>query len=389
MDLQPAFTLAGHPGPEVQLSQRANLNASLALPKPGPSASRTILNDPSRFYDFFIIQVETLVPVSYTQSAFQNVRSHQTHWGFAFSMREYGFPATKGSPVLSHSESLDDAESQVSTLSPSTRRVRVLEKLANFDLRPKLPSWISRFLGYRKDAGFCTISGLICVIAINTSTPFATLPIPLSLGFVGALAIILAVNPQSSVASPRNAILSHFFASMLATIIAKLFLSDLKDSILIAGQMNNQTVWVWACVSVTITVIFQKASGFVHPPAGATALIGTIHPAFIRIGWRYVGLVMSSVLCMIGVALFWGNLGRQSYPKFWFIAPDTPSNAFPDPSPRNHKDDDSQDSYFSSSQLSQESYQSSRSSKDSLTIDSGSNSDVNSEKSLSLSIRAS
>ncbi|POW23538.1 hypothetical protein PSHT_00155 [Puccinia striiformis] len=324
-------------------------------------------------------------------------------------------PATKGSPVLSHSESLDDAESQVSTLSPSTRRVRVLEKLANFDLRPKLPSWISRFLGYRKDgicrpilalrwldtfnvplvveeyffAGFCTISGLICVIAINTSTPFATLPIPLSLGFVGALAIILAVNPQSSVASPRNAILSHFFASMLATIIAKLFLSDLKDSILIAGQMNNQTVWVWACVSVTITVIFQKASSFVHPPAGATALIGTIHPAFIRIGWRYVGLVMSSVLCMIGVALFWGNLGRQSYPKFWFIAPDTPSNAFPDPSPRNHKDDDSQDSYFSSSQLSQESYQSSRSSKDSLTIDSGSNSDVNSEKSLSLSIRAS
>jgi hypothetical protein len=60
-------------------------------------------------------------------------------------------PHSTGSPVSCGGKSLSDAESQVSTLGPSGRKVRLLEKITNFDLRPKLPSWISRFLGYRKD----------------------------------------------------------------------------------------------------------------------------------------------------------------------------------------------------------------------------------------------
>ncbi|KAI9609393.1 hypothetical protein H4Q26_007347 [Puccinia striiformis f. sp. tritici PST-130] len=174
------------------------------------------------------------------------------------------FPRIKSSPVLSAYESLDHVEIQVSSPSPSYRDVCVVEKLANFDLRPKLPSWISRFLGY---PGFCTTSGLICVIAINTLTPFATLPISISPEFVGALAIIFSISPHSPAGSPRDAIISNLFASMLATIIGKFCLADLHDSILIARQMNNQTVWVWACVSVTTVMVFKKlwVSGIQSP----------------------------------------------------------------------------------------------------------------------------
>ncbi|EFP79728.2 hypothetical protein PGT21_031860 [Puccinia graminis f. sp. tritici] len=320
---------------------------------------------------------------------------------------------SKDSPVTSASKSLGELESQLSTLGrPSARTIRSLEELANFDVRPKLPACISRFLGYRKDgicrpiwmlqwldtfhvplvveeyffACFCTNFGLISVIAINTMTPFSSLPIPISLGFVGALSIILYLTPHSPAAAPRNVFLSHLFASMIATVIAKLFLSDAHKTILIAGQMTTQTVWVWACVAVTSTLIFQKIFGLVHPPAGGTALIGTIQPAFIRIGWRYVGFVMSSVLCMLGVALLWGNVGRRAYPDFWFIQPTSPpSNAFQ----TNPKDSDSVESCSSSRRMSEVSYQSCEDSKDNLTTSSRFNQDISSEKSLSLSIRAS
>ncbi|WAQ84920.1 hypothetical protein PtA15_5A493 [Puccinia triticina] len=321
---------------------------------------------------------------------------------------------SKSSAVPATCKSLSDVESQVSTTgAPSSRKVRLLSKLANYDVRPKLPSWISRFLGYRKDgicrpiwmlrwldtfnvplvveeyffACFCTVFGLISVIAINTLTPFSSLPIPLSLGFVGALAIILYLTPHSPAASPRNAILSHLFASMSATMIAKIFLAEAHQKIMIAGQLSNQTVWLWACVAVLSTLIFQKLFGLVHPPAGGTALLGTIQPAFIRIGWRYVGFVMSSVLCMLGVALIWGNVGRRAYPDFWFIQPSQPSSTCI----ANPNDEDSVDLCSASGRISDGSYQSAHSSKENLTIDSdsGSSLDISSEKNWSVSTRAS
>ncbi|POW11780.1 hypothetical protein PSTT_05009 [Puccinia striiformis] len=397
-----------------------------------------VLNGPSRFWDFFIIQFLTLFYALYNQpSKMPDQTKHSedfssgcesvdedafspyiANWSLrprSTSPSGTDFPRIKSSPVLSAYESLDHVEIQVSSPSPSYRDVCVVEKLANFDLRPKLPSWISRFLGYRKDgicrpvlmlrwldtfnvplvveeyflAGFCTTSGLICVIAINTLTPFATLPISISPEFVGALAIIFSISPHSPAGSPRDAIISNLFASMLATIIGKFCLADLHDSILIARQMNNQTVWVWACVSVTTVMVFQKALGLRHPVAGGTALLGTIHPDFMRIGWGYVGVVMSSVLCMIGVALFWGNLGRRSYPNFWFISPSPSSNAVPDPASTNHKDHDSLYSYCSFPRLSQGRCQSTRNSEENLHIELGFDQDLNTQNNQSSLMRAS
>lgn len=264
-------------------------------------------------------------------------------------------------------DALDDEETQALSLNSSLRspKRRLLDRLHDLDVRPSLPPWISRFLGYRRNgicrpiwalqwletfniplviedyffAIFCTVFGMICVMAVNSMSPFATLPIPLSLGFVGALAVILYLTPHSPTAAPRNVLLSHLFASLLATVIAKLFLQDRKMRVQVADQMSSETVWIWACVAVTLTLIFQKTFNLIHPPAGGTALLGTIQPSFISIGWIYVGFVMSSVAIMVGTALVWGNVGRRFYPVYWFTPPSaSASNIFPHPTTKDFDD---------------------------------------------------
>jgi len=329
-----------------------------------------------------------------------------------------------GSP--SRHANLSHLESQPSTTTrpkPSWRH-----KITTFDLRPKLPPWLSRFLGYRKDgihrpiwalrwldtfnvpmvveeyllAVFCTCSGVIGVMAINQATSFASLPMPL-LGFVGALAIILSLSPGSGAAAPRNVVLSQLFSSLLATTVAKLFLAEATT--VAEAQRHRHAVWGWAVFVTLASVLFQKSTGFVHPPAGATALIGAIQPTFIRIGWRYVEFVMTSVFFMVAMTLFWGNIGRKAYPHFWFFQPSPPplplpppppssssssSHAFQHYSPRNSTSQSSRHPHPSSAPLSEGSYRSPHPSKEIFTPAEfvHSNPVSPSEKPLSLSIRA-
>ncbi|KNZ61933.1 uncharacterized protein VP01_1334g4 [Puccinia sorghi] len=336
------------------------------------------------------------------------------------SLSSSAFHSTTNS--ASSNSNLSHLESQPST---TTRpKANWVQKISTFDLRPKLPSWFSRFLGYRKDgihrpiwalrwldtfnvpmvleeyllAVFCTCSGVIGVIAINTTSSFASLPIPLSVGFVGALAITLSLTLDSAAAAPRNVILSHLFSCLLATVVAKLFLGEESEAIAIKAQLHRQTVWCWAVFVTLASVLFQKATGFLHPSAGATALIGTVQPAFIRIGWRYVEFVMTSVLFMLAMALFWGNIGRKSYPRFWFFQPSPPpppplpsssSSAFQHHSSSKNTSQFSRHPHSSSVPPSEGSSVSPHVSKENLASEFHSNPVSSSEKPLSLSIQTS
>ena len=55
----------------------------------------------------------------------------------------------------------------------------------------------------------------------------------------------------------------------------------------------------------------------VHPPGGATALLASTGPPVVKLGWRYLPVVLLSSVIMEVWVLLWMNLGRVKYPHYW------------------------------------------------------------------------
>lgn len=202
----------------------------------------------------------------------------------------------------------------------------------------RLPTPVSRFLGYRREqkqdvgnilGAFWSLLGTFCGLALvaavfnNTESIQQHAPPAFIASFVGSpplvsldlaktvqgASAILEYNAvRSPLGQPRNALLGHTFSAVIGVGISKLFQyhSEYEKIKWIAGAI------ACACASAVMLL-----TGTVHPPGGASAVLAATDPAITAMGWYFVGLVAWGATLMIIVGLLLNNIQRQ-FPVYWW-----------------------------------------------------------------------
>ncbi|EPS37114.1 hypothetical protein H072_9283 [Dactylellina haptotyla CBS 200.50] len=187
---------------------------------------------------------------------------------------------------------------------------------------PKLPRFISRFLGYRAtpqgDVGALLVAwwsffGAFCGIAtvsavFKYSGVFSSVNAPFILGSFGASAILEYGVIGSPLGQPRNCILGHFVSALSGICIAKLFRYD---------HHFEEHKWIAGALAVGVSSGVMSLTNTSHPPGGATALLAVVDPVIEGMGWDLLPYVLIATLLLIGVALIINNIQRQ-FPIFWW-----------------------------------------------------------------------
>ncbi len=141
------------------------------------------------------------------------------------------------------------------------------------------------------------ISGSLSILAILEVTKMTGHP--LLIGSFGASAVLLFGANDSPLAQPRNLVGGHLVSALVAVAI-----------VAFAGS-GPYTM----ALAVGLAIFLMYVTRTIHPPGGATALIGVQGHA----GWAFVLVpVLAGVLILLVVALFTNNIvHHRQYPKHW------------------------------------------------------------------------
>jgi len=141
------------------------------------------------------------------------------------------------------------------------------------------------------------ISGTLSILAIFAVTKMTGYP--LLIGSLGASAVLLFGANESPLAQPRNLIGGHLLSAFTAVLIVSL-----------CGSGPYAMAF-----GVGAAIFLMYMTHTMHPPGGATALIGIQGHA----GFGYVLIpVLAGVLILLAVALFTNNVvHHRQYPKHW------------------------------------------------------------------------
>ena len=127
------------------------------------------------------------------------------------------------------------------------------------------------------------------------------------IGSFGASAVLLYGAPKSPLAQPRNLLGGHVLSALVG-VTARLALPAATPT------------WFVCALAVAGAIALMHATGTLHPPGGATALIAvTGGPKIVALGYTYALIPAGSgALVMLAVALVANNLapGRR-YPEYW------------------------------------------------------------------------
>lgn len=128
---------------------------------------------------------------------------------------------------------------------------------------------------------------------------------PLFVAPVGASAVMIFGLPDSNYAQPRNVIGGHFFSALCGVTAFYIF----PHSTIIAGAL-----------AVALAMAAMYATGTIHPPGGATALLAVIgDKAIINLGFSYAFVpCLSNAVILVIFGIVINNLSQnRCYPKFW------------------------------------------------------------------------
>ncbi|MDY0290338.1 MAG: HPP family protein [Sphaerochaeta sp.] len=138
--------------------------------------------------------------------------------------------------------------------------------------------------------------GVLLVSYIGMKTDFFPLFAPF-----GASAVLLYGPATAPFSQPRSLIGGHVLSALVGVIVYTLFGAS----------------FVSVALAVALAVIVMKVTKTVHPPAGATALLGVTASggSFMWV----IGPVLIGAVILLFVALIINNLDRNlRYPDYWW-----------------------------------------------------------------------
>jgi CBS-domain-containing membrane protein len=145
----------------------------------------------------------------------------------------------------------------------------------------------------------------IGLCAYLSSKFLAVKDLTLLIGSFGASAVLVYGAVKSPFSQPRNLIGGHMISGMIGVA---------------CYRWCGEPVWLSAALAVSIAIAAMLATGTVHPPGGATALIAVIGEEKIhQMGFLYpfipVGL---GALVLLIVGLLVNNASKnRKYPEYW------------------------------------------------------------------------
>lgn len=154
-------------------------------------------------------------------------------------------------------------------------------------------SWIGAFLG-------------ITPVALINSCFFYDSDLVFIVGSFGASAVLIYGAVRSPLAQPRNLVGGHILSAFIGVLSYKLF---------------YPFPWFAAAFAVATAIALMHATGTLHPPGGATALIAVIGGENVHaLGFMYVLVpVALGVAIMLFVALVVNNIAKnRRYPEYWY-----------------------------------------------------------------------
>lgn len=145
----------------------------------------------------------------------------------------------------------------------------------------------------------------IAVVAFLHERVADPLGLSMLIGSFGASAVLLYGAPKSPLAQPRNLIGGHVLSALVGV----------TTRLAVASPD-----WLACALAVAVAIAVMHATGTLHPPGGATALIAvTGGPKILALGYLYVLCpVLSGALVMLVVALLTVNAApTRRYPEYW------------------------------------------------------------------------
>jgi CBS-domain-containing membrane protein len=153
-------------------------------------------------------------------------------------------------------------------------------------------SWIGAFLG-------------IGLVGWVNQAFFSGTDLTLTIGSLGASAVLLYGAVRSPLAQPRNLLGGHVISALVGVTSWKLLSAD---------------PWLAQAVAVATAVALMHLTKTLHPPGGATALIAVVGSGEIHaMGYAYV-LIPATLgpLILLAVALIVNNIpATRRYPENW------------------------------------------------------------------------
>ncbi|WWC92117.1 uncharacterized protein L201_007071 [Kwoniella dendrophila CBS 6074] len=271
-------------------------------------------------------------------------------------------PSPSSSPSSSSPTNGSKAKQKQKSEKRGRRSIKSLIEF-NEDYRERIPSILSRFIGYRQPGQvppynsigippfnwlkyislkyeiriFSFLGSLIGIWLIEAVCGNSILyrdiyGSPLIVVSFGASAVLIFGVIESPLSQPRNHIGGNLVGSIIGVCLTKLFeiqygSQSYQDHAENQGEFHSNT-FVNGGLVVALTMLITNILGVVHPPAGATALAAATDPKIIKLSWKYILIVFTSSLLMDGFALIINNLGRRRYPIYWwtpqrfFVKPD-------------------------------------------------------------------
>lgn len=128
----------------------------------------------------------------------------------------------------------------------------------------------------------------------------------LLIGSFGASAVLVYGAIRSPLAQPRNLVGGHILSALVGVA---------------CYQALGNTIWIASALAVSLAIVVMLATGTLHPPGGATALIAVTGGAKIHaLGFFYAVVpVAAGTAVLLIVALLVNNLSKnRKYPEYWF-----------------------------------------------------------------------
>ncbi|KAF2111946.1 HPP family-domain-containing protein [Lophiotrema nucula] len=188
----------------------------------------------------------------------------------------------------------------------------------------RLPAWISRWFGYRKEKQMPSLSWVVCLWGLVTSFgviallgyvmqllgAFNTGFTPVPTAFAGSVILCYGAI-DSPFAQPRALILGHLFSAIVGMIVYEILIATR------GWAYTSGTFWILPGLAVGVSLVVMHLTNTMHPPAGVTAVLPLMSYQMRYTGWVYLAFILLSSAVVLVVALLVNNIQRQ-YPLYWF-----------------------------------------------------------------------